>query len=491
MSQHQLIIIDAMSRVRAEDYNLLVTIGYDDTLVEGVPCKIYLPVKVLDPVVVHLYPSLEQAQTILKGCPLFSIVGTELGPHNVPFAEVAIRKALRTDVQHDYKAESRIDYLIVVDPMDLKVTDYLPASSSTASTTKGSFKLTPLGHLTPWKSPVLSDTEVERIKIIRQISVRLPNDVDLLFDTRERRRENEDRETVIFTELVADFQFDGEDNEGIKINETLLYLDDYLLLASFAARKRCMCLSWEAWAEKTFTRFYRKRFVPSSFRRGEQEDWLIDMFLFKEFMDVAYSNFIKADGQNLLRRAINYTLPLPQENRTIEGSFVTLYSALETIILYFRRNQNLETILPKDEWKEIDKDLRSWLKRYERLQSCGDVRQLIYEKLPELNRVSFSSAFKNFCAHYGVDLRDLWDVVGRTRGIPLSGIRNKLVHGDDFSHDQYEALIAATDHLRWTVERMLLAVLGWDPARSEVSVDKLQSQIAGRDDWKQERQKLI
>lgn len=479
-----------MSRVRTEDYNLLVTIGYDDKRVEGVPCKIYLPVKVSDPVSVYLYPSQEQAQQILKESPFFSIVGTEFGPGGVAFAEILIREALRTDIQHDYKAESRVDYLIVVDPMDLKVTDYLPGVSSNSPAAKGSFKLTRLGQLYPWTSPILSETEGERTEIIRQISVGLPNGIDLLFGTQERRRENEDGETVIFTDLVANFEFGEADNEGSKIDETLRHLDDYLLLASFAARKRCVCLSWEAWTEKTFKRFYRKRYVPSSFRRGEREDWLIGTFLFKEFMDVAYSNFIKADGQNLLRRAINYTLPLPQENRTVESSFVTLYSALETTVLYFRRNQRLETILPEGEWKAIDKSLRGWLKTNKSLKTRKDVRQLIYEKLPELNRVSFSSAFKNFCAHYGVDLHDLWDVVGRRRGVPLSEIRNKLVHGDDFSHDQYGALISATDHLRWTVERMILAVLGWNPTRSEVSVEKLARQIAGRDDWQRERQKL-
>jgi hypothetical protein len=484
-----------MSRVRTEDYNLLVTIGYDDAQVEEVPCKIYLPVKASESVSVHLYPSQEQAQKMLKESPLFSIVGTEFGPRNVAFADIVIKEALRIDIQRDYKAESRIDYLFVVDPMDLKVTDYLPARSTT-STTKGSFKLTPFGRLHPWRSPILSEKEgeqtkiIQQTKIIRQISVRLPNDVNLLFDTQKRKRENEDEETVIFTELVANFEFDGEDIEGSRINETLHHLDDYLLLASFAARKRCICVSWEAWAGKTFTRFYRKRYVPPSLRRDERDDSLIDMFLLEEFMNVAYSNFVKADWQNLLRRAINYTLPLPQENRTIESSFVTLYSALETTVLYFRRNQSLETILSEDEWNVLANSLRDWLKTYERLKNRKDLRTLIYEKLPELNRVSFSSAFKEFCAHYGVDLQDLWNVVGRSLGTPLSEIRNRLVHGDDFLHDQYGVLISATDHLRWTVERMILAVLGWDPARSEVSTEKLSSQIAGRDDWQLARQKL-
>ena len=50
----------------------------------------------------------------------------------------------------------------------------------------------------------------------------------------------------------------------------------------------------------------------------------------------------------------------------------------------------------------------------------------------------------------------------------LTDIRNKLIHGDPFPHDLFGALIVANEHLQYTLERVLVRVLGWDVGETKV-----------------------
>ena len=57
--------------------------------------------------------------------------------------------------------------------------------------------------------------------------------------------------------------------------------------------------------------------------------------------------------------------------------------------------------------------------------------------------------------------------------MPLSEIRNHIVHGSVLEWSQWLALGDAREHLRWTVERMLLGVFGWTVNDSKVRHDWL------------------
>ncbi len=97
-------------------------------------------------------------------------------------------------------------------------------------------------------------------------------------------------------------------------------------------------------------------------------------------------------------------------------------------------------------------------------------RGLLYGKLGELNRPSFKALLQEFAAVEGVNLAGLWPVVDPTpQGLNLYQIRNHIVHGRLLPHAAADALIAARDYLRWTLERCILAVLQWDLEKSRVS----------------------
>ena len=190
---------------------------------------------------------------------------------------------------------------------------------------------------------------------------------------------------------------------------------------------------------------------------------------------------------DILQRAIRFTLD--SRNQTVEVSFVSLSAALESILTFFRRQSDYQ-ILAADEFGEFEGDLKKWLKQHPALAREPAKRALIYEKLPELNRFPFSSVFKKFCEHYSLDLADLWPVTGNHAEWPLMEVRHRLVHGDPFVCRPEEAMACAQAHLRWVVERMLLAVLGWPIERSNVSIEILQRTRHEHHDWQSERAKF-
>lgn len=203
----------------------------------------------------------------------------------------------------------------------------------------------------------------------------------------------------------------------------------------------------------------------------------------EKFLATAQATLGQAASNDILLRAIRFRLD--SEATSLEISFISLYAALESILTFFRRQDEFEILGPK-EFGELERDLRKWLRQRPSLAAEPAKRGLIYEKIRELNRFPFSSVFKNFCAHYALDLSDLWPLTGVHADWPLLEIRHRLVHGDPFERRPVEALTCAREHLAWTVERMLLCVLGWPLERSNVSRESL-SGIREHQAWQAQR----
>jgi hypothetical protein len=100
-------------------------------------------------------------------------------------------------------------------------------------------------------------------------------------------------------------------------------------------------------------------------------------------------------------------------------------------------------------------------------------RRLLNAKLDELRRVPFREALDQFRSAYSVNWDDLWPVFDSSKAPSLTTIRNRIVHGNTFNKRQQLAVLSATLHLKWTVERALLAVLGWPLELSKVRPDYL------------------
>lgn len=83
--------------------------------------------------------------------------------------------------------------------------------------------------------------------------------------------------------------------------------------------------------------------------------------------------------------------------------------------------------------------------------------------------VKIAQLLSKFESRFSIDLSDLWPLCDRKVGPSLLQIRNSAVHGEVFVQEDWTALSFAVQNLRWTLERILLASLGWDIENSAVS----------------------
>ena len=291
-----------------------------------------------------------------------------------------------------------------------------------------------------------------------------------------------DPETDTYSELLGSFQYKKTESSVFSKDKLLRTIDDVLLLAAFATRRKTVCLKWTYRENRLeVTEHLRDRAVPNKVsKRQMKPEKLIEITDFPEFMKTAYSSLRNYKMLDEFRRALHFISPT--DAGTYECDFISLYSALEMLVLHFRLNNDFDEIFPPEKFKDLKKDISNFIKQQdlssfleneivdeiERKKVLTTKRKLIYEKLGELNRVSFGSAYKKFCSDYQLDLSDLWPVTG-SKGDSLSEIRNKLVHGVYFGREHTDGQIYAGVHLRWIMERMVLGILKWPISKSKVS----------------------
>ena len=321
-------------------------------------------------------------------------------------------------------------------------------------------------------------------------------------------------EIETFSELIADFELKDEKIDSQKIQETLEIFDDILLLTSFASRSKCVCLKWEYSDSKTqITKYIKDKSIPdnSNIKGSNKNEELIGLTNFFEgFLSKTFPNFREYSRVEALRRSLHFIIP--NKNETLESQFISLFTALEMIVLHYRKNNGLEEVLSskafaefrdglgkyiknldltvflEDEIKELKSNLTNENEINEKIKKLvREKRKLIKQKLGELNRVSFSEALIEFCNYFDgkLALSDLWAIKGKNNG--LAEIRNKLVHGEHFTEKQITALWYASEHLRWTVERMILAILDWSIDKSNISQKYLNRNSHPYLEWEDKR----
>ncbi|MBI3415529.1 MAG: hypothetical protein HY043_09445 [Verrucomicrobia bacterium] len=480
--------IRTSATMRSQDeptHQFLATIQAGGKSFEKVLVKAYLPRRLIEPLRLALHPPKEQVEQLMRHfefslhAEVRGFTGTTEGVFEAKriYTEVGTTKAWGMDLQ-----ESQIEAV----PYDFAKWDLRAHSDTPQGEVEGRFWLTPSQLLGPAKSVSRSFTGEVKVKTVRQLVFTLNNGLCLSFDFVYRHFDQENGDHVSFSELVANFKDKTVIGSVKNVQAKCLdALDDFLLISSFAARHRCICLGWEAWDSAGSVTFYRRGLtIPKAKDKESTRDTLVDLQYFEGFIKLAYARFLEIEPKEYLRQAL---YAVTAKGKTVETKFTRLFSALETLVLKHRREQNTESIFLPEEWKKIREDLEKFIKQHEAF--AGETpgrkqkRKQVYEKLPELNRISFPTAFTDFCQSNSIKLDDLWPVWEKQDTVSLAVIRNRLVHGEPFNHRQLQTLIKATDHLEWILERILLAVLGWSYANSSVSEQHLR-RMTSYLDWK-------
>jgi len=271
----------------------------------------------------------------------------------------------------------------------------------------------------------------------------------------------------MFPELVVEWKSDNP-NSDINI------LDDILLLTSLAARQNCICLRWDQYTSNSHVKYYKRdKTIFNDTTVHNNNTILISSNKFEDYIKTTYKTFIdfSEDEQAYIRQAIHIIKFMYYNNEyDIEITFLKLFSAFETLITFFRKKYDKSTVIPEKEWNKLigkkgklKNNIRKFLNEEEGFKEDEnkEKRTLIYQKLRELNRISLKEAFIEFCKEYKVNFDYLWPVCDKKDGISLSEIRNKLIHGEKFDTAYAISISIANTHLQYTIENMLLAILGW------------------------------
>jgi len=461
---------------QAEDFNVQATLSNGDVTVGPVPCKIYLPARVNDRPRMEFRPEREQYARIT-------------GFHDVSFrAEVtgfsneteAIIEAPIVYLQEKRTKHWGSDFsesTFSGEPQHLCVKRFLRKSSEPQKTNVV-FWISPNNMLSPQIAQTTSYLGTVERERIHQHQFTISNNITLTFDRhfRSGREQNGDLRQWSYLVACADIDSLASDVECLK-REMLPEIDDFLLIASLGSRTRTACIGWNANDHEVSATYYRGEYTfPSGQTELSFDQGLVQPWDFHDFLECAYSNYMKLPDKRSIRGAI-YSV-VPGRKRVLEESFISKFAGLETIILDYRKREGFEKILSAEKWNHLQKYLKNSIKKFDNPELSEQEISLLYEKLQEINRISLRTAFEEFCKKNNIFLEDLWPVFSQNNSIGLVDIRNRIVHGEPLPEELLGALSTANESLRFAIERILASMLGWPIERTEVAPDYISVQWA-------------
>ena len=479
--------------VRKADWYFVVTLTSDSASIADVPCYVFLPRKVADDIELHFLPTVEQYKVFINGKFLvFSIYGEECDDHGLRMT-ISANQVIVEEAQPVARFDPQQQ--ISTTALDLRITHVFGNGSQKLHY---SFKLTPNVALSNFLRP--KKKKVRKLgddKVTRWFSeLKIKNLGKVLFFNDRKSYINSNRERVEFTELSARIELSKARRNVPTIDVLLSTVDDLMLLSSFAARNLTMCLAWESFdGFTTEQQFLRDRAVPNSDELTKNGlSPVIDLSDFGSFLPHAYESMRNYSDTDALRQALFGVVLV--DRTSIEMGFIQLFTVLEMIVLHFRRKTNAEFIFPPELFEKVRPRFARAIGNTElKIEGFDEAmlqqnKGLMQKNVGALNRISLATAFRRFreSEDYELHLRDLWPVPGGHGSRSLLDIRNRLAHGERFERSQFYALLCARQHLRWTVERMLLKLFKWPLEDSHISPAAIKDDVNWQ--WKAQRKLL-
>ncbi|BAZ46828.1 hypothetical protein NIES4102_38680 [Chondrocystis sp. NIES-4102] len=305
-------------------------------------------------------------------------------------------------------------------------------------------------------------------------SFEIAKDLQLDFINHYSYFDDSERKNIKISKSVLAANFSGKVN--IEGGEDIFDdLDLFLKLVSFSQRRKITCYGYRSIIENEFVDFYRGDVsVPKENFEHSTDDLLIDPSIFSNFISYALLAVNNCSFKGYLTDAISKAAYC--KYATLESEYLSYYAAIENLVNGYKDEHSLHFILDNDLWKKFSNDLKGFIKNHDYFKHEKIKRQLVYEKLSELNRSSLASVFSSFCQFYKIDVSDLWTLGGHEYS--LTNIRNLLIHGGRFEREKLNLLINANSHLKWILERCILRILSWDIEHSNISPSFLRNFIS-------------
>jgi hypothetical protein len=401
---------------RKPDYELSLDVKKGAKLVTKIPCEIWLPAHPNEKPLVR-FTSRDQGHFSLIRGP-YELHGTIHGSDKQPAIVISAEGVWFEGVSSRFI--SGVEPAIVSGfglPEKLVVNISLSSpATSQQPVTHLHFKISENQLLTPIQIIETSYTGRRKIRTVRTERIDVCGLGRLRFTRHyhERKSKSQPRERTIADILVAETQLNVPAATLIaKDSEIRHSLEGCLLMASFAARQRTIALAWHAVDQMRIVKCYAGNIsIPDQRPEPSIHDVLIDAREFSAFFKKALKRYdsLNEPARALLRDALYKALPSP--SRTLETRYLLLFSALESTILWFRRNEGFEYTIPESgNWKAFSLDVKSLIKSHSAIRDRSR-RDMMFDMIGGLRRVPLRHAFSAYCKRFGVDVSDLWPVFG-------------------------------------------------------------------------------
>ncbi len=396
-------------------------------------------------------------------------------------------KVYKISTVTSYSSPQQGTTVLTAEPVNLKIKRFFESSNEEEQIKNYFFWLTQSTQLAPRyivEKHYNGNVSIESVfskNFEIQDSLRF-NFIDYHFYSKDSERKN-----VRISESILAAEFNGITE--YEIGENLFpEIDLFLKMVSFSERRRIVCYGYMGFNNGEIIEFYRGDIsIPEENFQHSINETLVDIAYFDDFIEKSYFIAKQCPFKKYLFDAISKAAY--HGNLTVESEYLSYYAAIENLVNGYRDMCNLNYNLDNDSWKQFTKDLKAFIKKHDSFKDDKEKREVIYEKVQELNRVSFGTAFNSFCSFYQIDLSDLWPLGGSQVKHSLTKVRNRLIHGGRFEKEEFDALICAKTHLQWTLERCILGVLTWDVEKTKVRATFLKN-FFPYTEW-QEKMKLF
>lgn len=259
--------------------------------------------------------------------------------------------------------------------------------------------------------------------------------------------------TYALTLKTTKNQAEYSDQEFLQSGQTLA--DDLTAIASIGS---CGWVVWFGYSLRSTDSLLTYRRITRE-PGAEQVTWEslpINSKRNREFLRSCLSEYrkLREEGIDLLL-PITYYLNGRDHKKGLEESFTFLFLALEKIKDNFAFRKNLKSIVDRSSFAEVESSVKGAIK--EKLgDSCK--AELMFKKVPELNRPSIKQILKGLFEELQIDCSDLYPPSHDC--FSFIEMRNRLFHSSESINP--ERLWMETSRLTYIVERVLLRLLGWD-----------------------------
>ncbi len=476
--------MDTQSEHEKANFVVKATINSLGNDVPDICCEVFLPERITSKPIFKFRPTLEQYNKINfheNGSLKASIVGFDKSIQ-VDIYSPIIYFCNPSRIFHDGEF---LECSFIGQPQHLRIVKHLENDINNIKT-----------YLTLWITPnpmlkpvMIRESDYKgnvRYKRGKRCKIKITRNRKIVFDEFFREKKSDEDTFSQWFHLVGLTVTDIPAANVDAIKDKLLpAVDDLLYIVSFGSRIRTACIGWDAVDGLNLVHYYRGEFsFPTAINKASINHGLVERMFFEDFVEICYNSFLGYSDKDAMRQAM---LSLVSDrNRVIEETFLSVYAGLESLVLAYRRENDIISVISNEkEWRSIRKGIRKNIFNTIKQKLLPEQRCQIYKKIDELNKIPLSVAFERFCSYYNIEILDLWPLFKTDKSIGLTDIRNRLIHGGNIPIELLSAFVLANDNLRYTLERSLIKIFGFpvektrlDPChiRKDNSLEKIEKE---------------